>query len=262
VWADQTHRYEPFHGNGGSPIVAGDRLIYAADGTDKQVVVALDKKSGKQAWATPRNMNPRQAFSFSTPTLITVNGQEQVVSPGSGVVMAIDPKTGREIWRVRYGTGYSVIPKPVCANGLVYVCTGYNTPTLLAIKPTGKGDVTTSHVAWSTDKHVPHSSSLLAVDDALYMVSDKGMLSCLDAKTGSVRWAEKLGGDYSASPVYAGGLVYLLSEEGVGTVFRPGPSFDLVSRNQLRERTLASYAIDGDALFIRSAKHLYRIEKK
>lgn len=262
AWTDTSHRYAPVHGNGGSPILVGDKLIFSTDGTDKQFVVGLDKKTGKQAWATPRNINPTQPFSFSTPTLITVGKQEQVISPGSGVVMALDPKSGREIWRVKYQGGYSVIPKPVYADGMVYICTGYNTPQLLAIKVDGKGDVTSSHVAWTVRKNVPHSASLLLVDGAVYMVSDRGTLSCLDAKTGNEKWSESVGGNYSASPIYAGGLVYLLSEDGVGTVFRPGSSFDLVSRNALKERTLASYAVDGDALLIRSEKNLYRIEKK
>jgi outer membrane protein assembly factor BamB len=262
AWSDQTHKYSPVHGNGGSPIVVGDKLIFSTDGTDKQLVVALDKKTGKQAWATPRNINPVQPFSFSTPTLITVSGQEQVVSAGSGVVMSLDPKSGREIWRVKYQGGYSVIPKPVYGDGLVYVCTGYNAPQLLAIRVNGKGDVTNTHIAWTVRKNVPHSASLLLVDDAIYMVSDGGTLSCLDAKTGNERWSERVGGNYSASPIYAGGLIYLLAEDGVGTVFRPGSSFELVSRNRVNERTLASYALDGDALFIRSEKNLFRIEKK
>ena len=225
VWADQTHKYAPVHGNGGSPIVVGDKLIFSTDGTDKQFVIGLDKKTGQQAWSTPRNINPTQAFSFATPTLITVNGQEQVISPGSGVVMALDPKSGREIWRVKYQGGYSVIPKPVFADGVVYICTGYNTPQLLAIKVNGKGDVTSSHVAWTVKKNVPHSASLLLVDDAVYMVSDKGTLSCLDAKTGEERWSESVGGNFSASPIYAGGLIYLLAEDGAATVFRPRIEF-------------------------------------
>jgi outer membrane protein assembly factor BamB len=262
AWADTTHRYAPVHGNGGSPIVVGDKLIFSTDGTDKQLVIGLNKATGKQAWATPRNAGAGQPFSFSTPTLITVGSQEQVISPGSGVVMSLDPKSGREIWRVKYQGGYSVIPKPVYGDGLVYVCTGYNTPQLMAIKVNGKGDVTGSHVAWTVRKNVPHSASLLLVDGAIYMVSDKGTLTCLDAKTGTEKWSESVGGNYSASPIYAGGLIYLLSEEGVGTVFRPGDGYEMVSRNALRERTLASYALDGDALFIRSEKNLYRIEKK
>ena len=263
VWATQELKYSPVHGNGGSPVIAGQNLIFNIDGTDKQAVVALDKTSGKVAWQTPRNnktgANP---FSFSTPLVIDVKGQEQVVSSGSGTVMALDPKTGKEIWRANYGGGYSVVPRPVYANGLVYVCSGYNTPTLLAIKPDGKGDVTGTHVAWTAKKNVSHNPSPLVVGDAIYMVSDNGVLSCLDAKTGTERWNERVEKAYSSSPMFAGGLIYLLSEDGTTTVFKPGDSYEEVAKNKLNEKTQASFAVDGGALFLRTEKALYRIEKK
>jgi outer membrane protein assembly factor BamB len=139
VWANRKLSYSPVHGNGGSPVVAGNFLIFSTDGLDKQEVVALDKATGKLVWAAPRKQDPDKPFSFSTPLVITVNGQEQVISAGSGVVMALEPKTGKEIWRATYGDGYSVVPRPVFANGLVYLSTGYDTPTVIAVKPDGKG---------------------------------------------------------------------------------------------------------------------------
>jgi outer membrane protein assembly factor BamB len=263
VWATQELAYKPVHGNGGSPVIVGKHLIFSIDGTDKQIVVALDKASGKVAWQTPReNKTGASPFSFSTPLLITVNDQEQLISAGSGVVMALEPKTGKEIWRVQYGSGYSVVPRPVFANGLVYVCTGYNTPNLIAIKPDGKGDVTKSHVAFTIKKNAPHNPSPLVVGDALYVVSDSGVLSCLDAKTGVERWNERVEKAYSSSPMYAGGLIYILSEDGTTTVFKPGDSYEEVAKNKLNEKTQASYAIDGTALLLRTEKALYRIEKK
>ncbi|MBA4065177.1 MAG: serine/threonine protein kinase [Isosphaera sp.] len=262
LWTQKTLGYKPVHGNGGSPVVAGDRLVFSTDGTDRQEVIALDKKTGAVAWRTPRMINPTQPFSFSTPLLATIDGKEQLISAGSGVVMSLDPKTGAELWRVKYAGGYSVVPKPVLANGLVYVCTGYNTPTLLAIKPGGTGDVTATHVAWAAKKNVPHNPSVLAVGGDLYLVSDRGELSCLDGKTGAVRWTESVGGNFSASPLYANGLVYLLDEAGTATVFKPGAAYDPVATNKLGERALASYGVDGDALLVRTEKALYRIEKK
>lgn len=263
VWAKQELKYNPVHGNGGSPVIAGKNLVFNIDGTDKQMVVALDKASGKVAWQTPRNnktgANP---FSFSTPLVIDVKGQEQIVSAGSGTVMSLDAKSGKEIWRATYGSGYSVVPRPVYANGLVYVCSGYNTPTLLAIRPDGKGDVTSTHVAFTVKKNVPHNPSPLVVADAIYLVSDAGVLSCLDAKTGTERWTERVERAYSSSPMYAGGLIYLLSEEGTTTVFKPGDSYEEVAKNKLNEKTQASFAVDGDALFLRTEKALYRIGKK
>jgi outer membrane protein assembly factor BamB len=262
VWTQESLGYKPVHGNGGSPIVAGDYLVFSIDGTDKQAVVALEKKTGQVAWQTSRKLNVVQPFSFSTPVLIAVGKEEQLVSAGSGVVMSLDPKTGKERWRVRYAGGYSVVPKPVYANGLVYVCTGYNTPQLLAIKPDGSGDVTTTHVAWTVKRNVPHNPSLLVVDDALYMVSDRGILSCLDARTGAERWNERVGGDYSASLLYANGLIYLLDETGLATVVKPGKSYDPIATNKLGERALASFGVDGDALLIRTEAALYRIENR
>ncbi len=263
VWAVQELKYKPTHGNGGSPVVAGKHLVFSIDGTDKQAVIALDKTNGKVAWQTPRNNKTGASpFSFSTPLLIKVKDQEQLISAGSGVVMSLDPKTGKEFWRVGYDKGYSVVPKPVFANGLVYVCTGYNTANLVAIKPDGKGDVTATHVAFTVKKNVPLNPSPVVIGDALYVVSDGGVLSCLDAKTGAERWNERVGGAFSSSPLYANGLVYLLDESGTTTVFKPGAAYDEVAKNKLGEKTQASCAVDGDALLLRTEKALYRIEKK
>ncbi len=263
VWAQQGLKYAPVHGNGGSPVVAGNFLVFSIDGTDRQAVLALDKATGKVAWERPRHTEPGvKPFSFGTPLVITAAGAEQLISCGSGLVMALDPKTGKELWYATYGDGYSVVPRPVFANGLVYVCTGYNTPTLMAIRPDGKGDVTKTHVAFTVKKNVPHNPCPLVVGDALYMVSDAGVLSCLDAKKGTERWTERVEKAYSSSPIFAGGLIYLLSEDGTTTVFKPGASYEEVAKNRLGEKTQASFAIDGDALLLRTEKALYRIEKK
>ena len=142
-------------------------------------------------------------------------------------------------------------------------CRGPSDPRRpLAIKPDGKGDVTKTHVAFTLKKNVPHNPSPLVVGDALYMVSDTGVLSCLDAKTGTERWTERVEKAYSSSPLYANGLIYLLSEDGTTTVFKPGDSYEEVAKNRLNEKTQASFAVDGDALLLRTEKALYRIEKK
>jgi outer membrane protein assembly factor BamB len=193
--------------------------------------------------------------------LITVAGQQQVISPGSNVVCAFNPSDGTEIWRLHYD-GYSVIPKPVFADGLVFVSTGYNRPSLLAIRVDGRGDVTETHLAWSTNRSVPHTSSLLVVGDELFMVSDNGVASCLDAGTGTVNWNERVGGKFSASPFYANGLIYLQDEDGKATVLKASTTFDVVSTNEIGERTLASYGVTEKALLVRSDKHLYRIESR
>lgn len=263
VWAARTLRYSPVHGNGGSPVVAGDRLVFSIDGTDRQAVVGLDKATGKVAWQAPRNAKAAKPFSFGTPLLVTADGREQVVSPGSDVVTAVEPKSGKEVWRVRYPGGYSVVPRPVFAHGLVYVSSGYDNPALYAIRPTGTGDVTATHVAWTLKKpSVPRNSSPVVVGDALYLASDRGVLTCLDAKTGTERWVENLNRPFSASLVVAGGLIYALAEDGTTVVFKPGAGYDPVATNRLGEKALASPAADGGALFVRTEKALYKIEKR
>ena len=261
LWQNRSLRYQPVHGNGGSPILVGDKLILSCDGGDQRFVAALDRRTGRVVWRTPREGNSVKPFSFSTPLLIEVKGRPQVISPGSDMVVAYDPQTGQEIWQVTHD-GYSVIPRPVYGHGLVFICTGYNQPNLLAIRPDGKGDVTATHVAWTARRGVPHTPSLLLDGDELYMVSDGGIASCLDAKTGKAHWERRLGGNYSASPILADGHVYFLSEDGVGTVIKAGRKFQQVARNTLEERTLASYAAADGALFIRTETQLYRIEER
>jgi outer membrane protein assembly factor BamB len=261
LWRNTGLRYAPVHGSGGSPILVDDLLVFSCDGGDQAFVVALDRDTGKVRWKTDRSVDAGRKFSFSTPLVITVKGQKQVVSPGSDAVCAYDPGTGREIWRVRYD-GYSVIPRPVYGHGLVFVCTGFNSPSLLAIRPDGTGDVTDTHVAWKARRGVPHTPSLLLDGDELYMVSDSGTASCLDARTGRVHWQRRLGGTYSASPVLAAGRVYFQSEDGTGVVVQAGKEFKQLARNPLGERTLASYAAADGALFLRTAGHLYRIEAR
>jgi outer membrane protein assembly factor BamB len=263
VWKNNTIAYKPVHGNGGTPIIVDDKLIFSCDGGDTAFVVALNRNTGKQVWKTDRSVKAGKTFSFSTPTLITVKDQKQVVSAGSGAVCAYDPETGKEIWRVRYGEGYSVIPRPVFGHGLVFVSSGYNTPTLLAIRPDGSGDVTETHVAWQTKKAAPHTPSPLLYGNELYLVSDAGQVACYDARSGDLHWQERLAGNkFSSSPIAADGKIYLQSEEGVGTVLKAGKEFKQLARNPLEERTLASYAVVDGALFLRTDKNLYRFQAR
>ena len=263
IWKDNSHGYEPVHGNGGSPILVQGLLIFSCDGGDDPFVVALDANTGQQKWRFDRSSNSKNKFSFSTPSVITVNGRQQLITPGSGVVNALDPVTGHEIWQVQYGDGYSVIPKPVYGHGLLFVATGYNTPTVMAIRPDGTGDVTDSHVAWTIKKAAPHTPSLLLVGEELYMVTDKtGILTCVDAKTGEELWHERVGGNYSASPLFADGKIYLQSEEGPAIVLNPGKVFSKISDTGFHQRTLASYAAGDNCLFIRTEKNLYRVQQK
>lgn len=263
LWRQTSLKYSPVHGNGGSPVLTGERLIFSCDGAVDPFVVALDRRTGEVRWKTPRhNEAVPKKFSFSTPLIITNAGQAELISPGSGGTYAYDPATGRELWRVSTGNGFSVVPRPVFAHGLLFVSTDYDFPKLFAIRPGGQGDVTATHLAWQIGRGAPSTPSPLVVGDELYFVSDAGIATCADAKTGKVHWNERLGGGFSASPVYADGKIYFQNEEGVGCVLKAGKTFDLLAKNELGERTLASYAVDDGTLFIRGAEHLFRIGKK
>ena len=262
LWQQTTLRYRPVHGNGGMPVLVDDKLIFSCDGLDKQIVVALDKNSGKVLWQTKRESDAIKKFSFCTGLLITVKDQKQVVLPGAGAVCSYDPKTGKEIWRVNYGDGYSVVPRPVAGHGMVFLSSGFDTPKLYAIRTDGTGTVSETHVAWTLDKGAPLTPSPLLVGDELYVISDQGIASCLDAKTGKAHWQERVNGAYSASPLFADGKIYFQSEQGVGTVIKAGKTFEVISRNPMNEKTLASYAASDGALFLRTEKHLYRIGTK
>jgi len=261
VWRNTSLVYQPVHGGGGSPILVDEKLIFSCDGASDPFVVALDKATGKVLWKTRRESDAKKKFSFSTPLLIDVQGQKQVISPGSQVFCAYDPATGREIWRVRHD-GYSVVPRPVYGHGLVFVSTGFDHPAVMAIRPDGLGDVTETHVVWTVSRGAPNTPSPLLVGDELYLVSDPGFASCVDAQTGKVYWQERIGGNCSASPLYADGRIYIQDEQGLGVVIKPGRKFQKLASNPLGERTLASYAIGDGALFIRGEEHLYRIQSR
>jgi outer membrane protein assembly factor BamB len=260
-WRNTSLEYPPVHGNGGSPILAGDALIFSCDGASEPFLVALNKNTGEVAWRVHRPTEAKKKFSFSTPLLIAVDNQTQVVSPGSGAVCAYDPKSGREIWRARYGDGYSVIPRPVYGQGLLFLSSGFDSPQIMALRPDGQGDVTATHIVWKTARGAPSTPSPLLAGDELYFVSDSGIASCVDARTGQVHWQERLGGPCSASPVFAEEKIYVQTEEGLGVVLKAGKKFQMLSSNPLGERTLASYAVADGALYIRGEENLYRIGK-
>lgn len=262
LWRNNRLRYDAVHGNGGSPILVDDLLVYNADGGKDPFVVALDKRTGEVVWKVTRTVQPKQTFSFCTPLLITVDGVRQIITPGSGAVAALDPKDGRELWHVKYGAGYSVVPRPVYGAGLIFIGTGYNRADLLAIKPGGTGDLTDTNIVWRTTKGAPLTPSAVVVGDEVYVVSDMGVATCFDAKTGTVHWQERLEGNYSASPLAAEGRIYFQNETGTGTVLKAGKEFVKLATNKLDERTLASYGVAGKAFFIRTEANLYRIESR
>ena len=259
IWTNRDNPYLPTHGNGASPVIVGERLIVTCDGGDAPCTLALDKTTGKEVWRTPRNVEADKKFSFCTPSLFKIDGIEQLITAGSNIVQALKPQDGSVIWSVHYD-GYSVIPKPVMNQGLVFICTGFGPTTLFAIDPTGHGDVTESHVRWQfKNQGVPKTPSLIAYRDQIIMVSDQGIGIAVDCKTGEEVWKKRLGGNYSASPLLNGDLIYFQSEQGDATIVRLGGEPEELAKCSLPGRIFASFAIIENDLLIRSEDGLYRI---
>jgi outer membrane protein assembly factor BamB len=249
--------YESQHGAGGSPVLFGDLLIFSCDGSDAAFVVALDKKTGKTRWKTNRRSPADQAYT--TPLVIRVGDRDQVISIGAFRVGAYDPASGKEIWRARYADGFSNVPRPVYGHGLVYIATGFQQPSLIAVRPDGTGDVTNTHIAWELKRGAPFTPSPVMVGDELFVLNDGGILTAVEATTGNVLWQQRLGGSYSASPLFADGKLYVSSEEGVTTVLLPGKEFRRVATNRLQGAILASIAVANGSFFVRTDSHLYKI---
>jgi outer membrane protein assembly factor BamB len=259
VWKTK-FSYDSQHGNGGSPTLYRDLLILNCDGSDDAFVIAIDKNTGKTRWKTQRRLPYDQ--SYTTPLVIQVDGRDQLISVGAHRTMAYDPLTGKEIWRVSYGDGFSNVPRPVYSHGLVFIGTGFQEASMMAVRPTGTGDVTQTHVAYTIERGAPFTPSPIVIGDEFYMVSDIGIASCLDVATGKTIWQARMPGNYSASPVFADGKIYFLSEEGVATVIAPGKEFKKLAENVLDGTTFASIGVSQGSLFIRSDSHLYRIASK
>jgi outer membrane protein assembly factor BamB len=258
LWKNQNLGYRHGHGPGGSPALSGDLLVINGDGTDQQFVAALDKNTGEVRWKTPR---VNSAMAYTTPLVIPRGEGKQVFSVGSFHATSYDLESGKALWWVDYD-GYSVVPRPVFAGGVLFFTTGFYTPVLIAVRADGSGNVTASHVLWTWHRGVPLTPSPLVVGSELYIVSDNGIATCLDVKTGKEHWRRRLGGNFSASPLFAAGRIYFSSEEGETTVIKPGPVFEQLAVNRIDGRTLASLAVDGKTFYLRSDTHLYRIEEE
>jgi outer membrane protein assembly factor BamB len=274
LWERRDIRCNHYRGAGSSPILHGDLLIMNFDGSDEQFLLALDKKTGRTVWRTDRSIDFKDLEpngkpkaegdfrkAFATPHVAQFGGAPLLISQGANALYGYDPLTGKEFWRVEERTSHSGGTRPVIGHGFIYVPTGWSQGQLLAVKPGGSGDVTASHIAWRYTKSMAKKPSLLLVDDLLYVNSDGGVLTALDAKTGQEVWVERIGGNYSASPIVANGNAYFFSEEGKTTVIQPGREFKKVAENKLEGGFMASPAVTGRALILRTKTHLYRIEK-
>ena len=274
LWERRDIECNHFRGAGSSPILFQDLLIMNFDGSDHQFVIALDKRTGKTVWRTKRSIdfqdldgNGKPAAdgdfrkAFSTPHVASINGRPELISLGSRAAYGYNPHDGQELWRVEERGEYSASTRPVIGLGMIFFSTGFNTGQLFAVRSGGKGVITESHVVWKIKRGVPNKPSVLLVGELLYMISDAGIASCIEAKTGQVLWQERIGGEFSASPAYANDKIWLFSEEGKTTVIAPGKAFQLLTENQLGDGFMASPAIAGRSFFLRTRTHLYRVEK-
>ena len=275
IWERRDLECNHFRGAGSSPILFRDFLIMHYDGSDVQYVVALDKKTGKTVWKTPRTVDFKDIEpngkikadgdfrkAFATPQIVTVGGSPVLISPGSMAAYGYDPLTGKELWRLEERTSFSSSVRPVAGHGLVYYSTGFNTGQVLAVRPDGRGDVTNTHVAWRAMRGAPKKPSPLLIGDLLYVVNDNGVVTCLDAKSGAEVWTGRVPDSYSASPIAAGGRIYFFSEDGKATVIEAGRAFKVLAENTLDDGFMATPAVDGPALYLRTKSHLYRVQAK
>ncbi len=265
VWKNADLRLKHENGPGSTPVLFQDSLIVHCDGSDVQFLAALDKNTGKVAWRTPRSgtlkSDPQLKKAYGTPLILEIEGRKVLLSTGADWLYGYDPATGRELWKLSYGVlGFSVVPRPVAAHGLLYISTSFMQPEVLAVR-LGDG-ATTPEIAWRAKKGAPQMPSPLVVGDELYLVSDKGVATCMDAKTGEVHWSERLGGNFCSSPLFADGRIYVGNREGDMFVLEPGKTLKIIATNKVDGAVMASPAAVGKSLFVRTDRTLYRIEKR
>ena len=283
LWSRRDLPCDHYRGAGSSPILYGDTMFLNFDGIDRQYVVAFDKKTGRTLWQTNRSIDfldlqpdgqplagGDYRKAYGTCQIASLDGRTTVLSQGSKALYAYDPATGAELWRVEERGGFSGCARPVVGHGLVFLNTGQGRGQLLAIRPGKPGETldadaaqsppTQLQVIWRGKRNVPKKPSLLLVNDLLFGIDDNGVATCWEAKTGETLWNERIGGNYSASPLAAAGRIYFFSEEGKTTVVVAEREFKKLAENQLEGGFMASPAVSGRALFLRTRTHLYRIE--
>jgi outer membrane protein assembly factor BamB len=250
-----------------------DLLILTMDGIDFQYLVALDKLTGKTVWKTDRTANwndleadgqPRGGGDFrkayATPLIVDFQGAKQMLSVGSKAAYSYDPATGREIWKINHA-GFSSASRPVFDGTNAFIATGNGKGEMLCVRVDGQGEVTEKQIVWRNGRGFPRMPSPVYAEGLLFMVSDSGIVSCLEARTGKELWQERLGGDYSASLLYADGRVYCFGQDGKATVLKAERTYEVLGSNRLAAGFMASPAILGKALILRTKTDLYRIEE-
>lgn len=252
-------------GPGSSPVIVDDKVIIVCDGTDIQFIAAVDLATGNQIWKTDRPpikaADGEYRKAYCTPLLINVDGKQQAVIPGAQWVAGYDPETGKELWRADHGSGFSVTPMAVYESGLVVFSTGFMDASFVAVDPRGTGDISSKGIAWrSAPKKAPRMPSLIATSGQIFAIADNGILRCLDAKTGEIINEKRIGGNFSSSPLLAGGNLYLSSREGVMTVVKCSSDLETIATNPFETSLMASPILVGDDLLVRTEKKLLRIK--
>ena len=272
LWERSDLRCRHLRGPGSSPILFENLLILTMDGVDVQYLVALDKATGQTVWKTDRTaewndlgddgkplLEGDLRKAYSTPLIVDAGGKKQMITVGAKALYGYDPTDGRELWKVRT-PAYSGAASPVYGDGIAYMVSGFGKTELLAIRVDGSGDVTDTHAVWKTDKSVPRTPSPVLVDDLLFTINDTGTVLCLEAATGKEIWREFIRGNCAASPIYADGRIYTFNRDGKTAVFRAARECEVLATNELDSGFMASAAVSGKALLLRTKTHLYRIE--
>jgi len=274
LWQRTDIECNHYRGAGSSPILYKNLLIMNFDGSDHQFILALDKNTGKTVWETKRSIDymdlnkegkPESEGdwrkAFSTPHVAVFNGVPELLSIGAKAFYGYEPLTGKELWRVEERGQHSAGTRPVVSKDMIYWPTGFAKGQLFAMKAGGRGVFTSTNMVWTTKRSVPNKPSVLLVDELLFTIDDGGIATCLNAKTGESIWNERIGGNFSASPFYADGLIWFCSEQGKCTVIEASKTYKVVGESQLGDGFMASPAVSGKALYLRSRTQMYRIEE-
>ena len=269
VWTNRDFRYYSQHGLGASPVLYKDLLImafdYSSDGEDaklgwqkpwdKSFILALDAGTGRERWRARRGLS---RIAHVTPNILTGGGAPQLVSAAGDVIQGFDLDNGERIWTAR-SQGEGVVPSVVLGEGMVYTASGFEKSTIRAVRTGGRGDVTSTHIAWEQVKGVPRIPSFVYVKPNLFTITEAGVAMCLDGRTGEILWQERIGGNHSASPIYADGRIYFTSEEGETAVIKAAPKFEILSTNKVNGVVQASPAVSQGQVFLRTSEALYCI---
>lgn len=262
-WRREDLTCDHMMGPGSSPFLVDDLVVAHYDGGDVQFMVGLELEDGETRWRVDRSVDFRDLVgdlrkAYGTPILLQHEERAVLVSTAAEATYGYDPATGNELWRIRH-KGFSMAARPIHCGDRVLINTGHMRAELWALALGGEGDVTDSHVLWKVNKGIPTMATGVAVDGRVYQVS-AGVVSCLDLATGERRWRERFVGEVCSSMLAAGDRIYVFDREGKTVVLAAGDEPKLLAENQLEAGCMASPAVVGDALLVRTKTHLYRLE--